>query len=544
MKSLLTKQLRRFDLCPDATPKGEAWTQFLERVKETYASMERDRYLLEQAMNVSSDEMRELIDELRQRNHELTKEIDGHAVTAERLHYRAAHDLLTGLVSRTTLLDHLEQELARFPDRPGESFAALFIDLDNFKRINDSLGHSAGDAVLRVVADRLRIISSEFARFDPLIARIGGDEFVVVLSGLNDDQPAIDLAEAICGAVGESIDLGHRKVTIATSIGITRGTSEHQDGDDVLRDADIAMYAAKRAGKDRFAMFDQKMRRGLLNRLLTEQELREGIDAGRLVMHYQPTVCLESGNVTGFEALVRWNHPVRGLVGPDCFIPIAEESGLIGKLGEWVLQQACRDLNAMKLACRMRGRRLRVAVNLSRRELDDPDFAARFYTVLEAHGVQPSEIIVEITERTVAADPQRITETVAGLRERGVAIHMDDFGVGESSLSCLHQLPLDAVKIDRGFVARAVNSRELMAFIDAIVTLAHILGLEVVGEGVESPEQVAMLQAAGCDVGQGYYFARPVPLHEAVDLLHDAARHWMHDDAGFIAQPCRLSTRA
>ncbi|MEE9405690.1 MAG: EAL domain-containing protein [Algisphaera sp.] len=530
MNPLLTKQLRKLGLAPDQLPDAATWSRLLGKVGEAYGAFDQDRYLLEQAMAVSSEEMDELMEQVRLRNAKLENEVAEHAITADRLRYRASHDLLTGLSSRQTLIEIVGRNLRRIRSEKVSGsalgFATLFIDLDHFKRINDSLGHEAGDHVLRVVADRIRVAGMGFPQAQLTLARIGGDEFVVVLSSIETPQTAYDCAEVICFALEEPIVVGNQSVTVSASVGVALGEADHGSANDVLRDADIAMYAAKSAGKGQYAVFDQVMRQGVLDRLNLEQELRESIAQGDFVLNYQPKVDLESGLLTGFEALVRWNHPAKGVIAPDLFIPMAEETGLIVPLGEWILRQACRDLKQWKRDLVHLPQGLQIAVNLSRRQMTGEPFGKRFMAILAEEGIQPKEIIAEITEHAVASDPQKVIETVQWLRRMGVQIHIDDFGVGESSLSSLHSLPIDAVKIDRSFIALAAESRALMGIVDAIVTLSHHLGLAVIAEGIETLEQVAMLQATGCDIGQGYYFAKPIAFDEVAAMLDGQGLHW------------------
>lgn len=531
MSHLLDKQFKKYGLSQDSPPDPQEWARFLAKVKETYDAEAQERYLLEQAMEVSSQEMRELMDQVKKRNSELVTEINQHALTTEQLRYSATHDLLTGLTSRTMLLELLGQSLIRIREEPTPDCAVLFVDLDDFKPINDSLGHEVGDHVLIEAGKRLKQACEPFAHTKPKISRIGGDEFVVLLCSVQDRADTLACAGNICAHLSQSIVANDHQVVIGCSIGIAYAEPTHDSANDILRDADIAMYQAKSSGKDSFAEFDHHMYDQSVRRLATEQELRRSIDEGWFVVYYQPKINLNTGDIEGFEALVRWDHPESGILGPDCFIGVAEETGLINALGDLVLRQVCRDLCRWMKMYPQEISRLDIAVNLSRRQLTVTNFAQHFLKILADEGVDPSYIIAEITEYAVSSDEEQIIETLRELRAWGVRVHMDDFGVGESSLGALHRLPLDTVKIDRGFIMRAQGNRQHMAIVETIVNLAHNLGLRVVAEGIERLEQIAQLQACDCDTGQGYYFARPLPAEAALQYVLDQATRWRFENA-------------
>lgn len=527
MNPILAKQLAKLGIDPELSPEPEVWSRLLCKLNQTYDAWDRDRYLLEQAMEVSSQELRELMEVVQARNELLQAEVQEHAQTAERLHYNATHDLLTGLSSRQMLLEMIGQCLLRVRDQPSPEYAALFIDLDSFKPINDTLGHEVGDEVLIEVADRLRYVCLDYRPNKPHIARIGGDEFVVLLGELRSRDTSAHCAQALCRRLALPIDVrgGHR-VSVGASIGIAFGDAAHESANDVLRDADIAMYRAKSLGKGRHALFDREMHQSIVRRLATEQSLRESIDEDRFDPYYQPKVCLSTGDITGFEALVRWRHPTEGVLAPNAFLEIANETGLIVPIGEAVLRRICRDLRRWIEQAPKATRNISVAVNLNRRQLMMPDAIPRLLRLLGEERIDPSRIIVELTEHSVATDTRRIVGVMNTLRQAGVKIHMDDFGTGESSLAALHHLPLDAVKLDRQFISRSRGNRELTAVVAAVVTLAHNLGLTAIGEGIERLDQIAQLQACECDQGQGFFFARPLPADEALDHLLNQVRRW------------------
>lgn len=428
------------------------------------------------------------------------------------LAHTALHDELTGLPNRYLC----SERLARAVDaarRGGPGYAVFFLDFDRFKLVNDSLGHDAGDRLLREVAGRLTscLAGAEFsaASSSSLAARMGGDEFVILAEGVETAEAASGLAEYLTRRLAEPYAVEGLNLSATASIGITTSALGYTSSEGPLRDADTAMYHAKAAGKARYVLFDRRMHESAKERLRLEQDLRGAVDRGEFVLHYQPVVCLSTGNLHGFEALVRWNRPGEGLVGPDRFIPCAEEMGAIIPLGSWVLREACAKLAAVE---RTSGAAAgSISVNVSAKQLASPRLIEQVDAALRESGIEPGRLILEITESAVIGDPDAAAELLRRLKQIGVRLHMDDFGTGYSSLSYLHRLPLDGLKMDRSFMRGIGERREYAAVVQAIITLAHNLGMTVIAEGVETPEQVALLQSMECGFAQGYYFGRPAP---------------------------------
>ncbi len=516
MHPLLERQLRKQRLTPESPPEGSAWREILALVDQAYESSDEDRYIVERSMVVSSAEMRQLMDQLENRNKELSWEIDKHAKTAAMLRYSATHDELTGLPSRMVLLERLRACIERHRCSDSYQYAVLFADLDEFKLINDSLGHDIGDEVLIEVGRRLMAASESVGSREPLVARIGGDEFVIVLEDIGSERQAIGVAENVSRSLASPFSLARRKLSVRASVGISFGSNGYREAGTILRDADTAMYRAKKAGKSCYTIFDSQMHADVVARLTIEQELRASIARQDFVLHYQPLISLTDGRIRGFEALARWNHPERGLLAPSEFIDAAEETGLIVPLGDLLTKRAFCDLAEWK---RRTGCDTTVAINISKRQLIADHFERAFVEAARDAGVSPSSAVIEITETTATSDHDKVFDVLARLRQIGVKIHMDDFGTGYSSLSAIHQMPFDAIKIDRSFTSRIENQRRHAAIVMAIIMLAHNLGLEVIAEGIETPEQLAFLQSCDCDMGQGYYFAKPIETAAVCRLL-------------------------
>ncbi|MFP5512620.1 MAG: EAL domain-containing protein [Alphaproteobacteria bacterium] len=427
--------------------------------------------------------------------------------------FDAVHDAMTGLPNRTLLLDRIGQALDRNRRAGARPFAAIIIDLDRFKAINDALGTSAGDRVLRIVAKRL----DTSRRVGDTLARLSADEFAVLVDELDDAGDALEAAERMARAISRPITLEEgRDLVLTASIGVALSQTGYDRAEDMLRDASLSMYRAKSGGRARIDVFDAKLRRQAMAAMRMEADLRAALEQGQLCLHYQPIVLLETGAIAGFEALMRWNHPDRGLVPPAEFIPLAEETGLITPMGRWALREAVRRL-ALWQARFPRATPLFMSVNVSTRQFRDDDLVGAVRDLLDAVPIPPSSLKLELTESLLMQDPDECRMLMQSIRDMDVRLSIDDFGTGYSSLAYLHKLPVDVLKIDRSFV-RAVSTGEgNAAIVQVIAGLATILRLDAVAEGVETADEAVYLRGL-CKYAQGYHFARPAP-PEAVERL-------------------------
>ena len=431
---------------------------------------------------------------------------------AARLLHEALHDELTGLPNRTLLLDRLAQALRRRRRDERHRFAVLFLDLDRFKVVNDSLGHLVGDQLLIAVARRLR----QVLRPSDTVARLGGDEFALLLEDMDPSRDAEAVADRVHRALGVPVVVGGHEVFTSVSIGICHGDESYRRPEDLLRDADTAMYKAKKLGKARYEIFDDELHGWALARLELETGLRRALDRGEFVVHYQPIMELSSGALEGFEALVRWKRPgASGLVMPDKFISEAEETGLIASLGSQVMRAACHF--GAKLN-RSVSRPMKLSVNVSSRQLRQPDFVDQVESILAATGMDARNLVIELTETALIENADTAVAMLDRIREFGVHVHLDDFGNGYSSLSYLQRFPIDRLKIDRSFVAGLSSSNEDQAIVRAILSLAESLGKGVVAEGIETEDQLERLVGMRCAYGQGYLFSRALSDADARDL--------------------------
>jgi diguanylate cyclase (GGDEF)-like protein/PAS domain S-box-containing protein len=429
----------------------------------------------------------------------------------EELEHQANHDALTGLANRNLLKDRLKQALA-LAHRYNRPFSLTFIDLDNFKLINDSLGHDIGDRLLKLAGERLAACVQE----GDTVARLGGDEFVLLVAEQEREEGVYRAVQRVMAAISQPFVIDEREFKITCSAGIASFPRDGEDADTLLRNADTAMYRAKDLGRNNFQLYSSDMNADLGERLTLETDLWKAVERNELVLHYQPKVELKSGRIIGMEALLRWNHPTKGMIPPGIFIPVAEASSLITEIGSWVIHEACRNNKAWQDA---NLRSVPIAVNISARQLHDKDLVETVRTALQETRLRPEHLEIELTESAVMMHPEDAINTMARLRGMDVRIALDDFGTGYSSLSYLKRLPVTGLKIDQSFVRDLAFDPDDAAIVRAIVAVAHELMLEVTAEGVETAEQAEFLKTHGCNEAQGYYFARPVPADAMRALL-------------------------
>jgi len=446
----------------------------------------------------------------------------------ELMAHAAIHDPLTDLPNRTLLVDRLEMALNR-TDRSSGNVMVAFVDLDHFKVINDSLGHDRGDWVLRLVADRLR----ETMRPGDTVARLGGDEFVVLCDDVPDEAAAFELAQRVAASLRAPLIVEDLEVFVTASLGVAlakgRGTSPER----LMSDADTAMYRAKESGRASIEMYDEQKDVWSIGRLRVGNDLHRAISRGQFELHYQPFVDLHTSSLIAVEALVRWRHPTRGLLFPGDFIELAEDTGLVVPLGSWVLNEACRQSAGWCDRRADTGReawRSAVSINVAPRQLAERQFPQQMAEIIQETGIDPDRVWLEITEGTLLRDPERTIQTLRLLRDQGMHISIDDFGTGYSSLSYLRRLPVECLKIDRGFVHRLDKSKENEAIVRAVIALAEALGLACIAEGVETASQLGVLRGLGCDLAQGYYFGRPLPAQDLGSFPTDDLASWRPAD--------------
>ncbi|MCU7839925.1 MAG: EAL domain-containing protein [Candidatus Thiodiazotropha sp. (ex Troendleina suluensis)] len=431
------------------------------------------------------------------------KDVSDSMRTQKRLRHLAYYDTLTGLPNRVELRNQLSQAISH-AERHEESLAVLFLDLDRFKNINDSLGHDEGDSLLREVARRLR----HTLRNDDTVARNGGDEFIVLLRGPINENDVLRVVDKLFSCMSTPFTLAGLEYNVSASMGISLYPQDYKSKKDLLKGADIAMYQAKAKGGSGYCFFSRDMESRVMERMELEHSLRQGLLRHELVNYYQPQYNLTTGQLEGAEALVRWQHPQLGLVGPGRFIPVAEDTGDIVSLGENVLKRACRQLVEWRAA----GLNLpRVSVNLSPRQLSHPEITKQVIEALHENGLEADSLVLELTESALMQHPEQAARSLAELKSMGVRLSVDDFGTGHSSLSYLRRFPLDCVKVDRSFVQDIPDNEEAAALVGAIVHLAHSLKMVVVAEGVETAAQLEFLRQAGCEGAQGYLLGKPMP---------------------------------
>ncbi len=446
----------------------------------------------------------------------------------DQLLHDAFHDGLTGLANRALFMDHLRMTVERCKSRHSNPYAVLFLDYDRFKVVNDSLGHAEGDELLKQIARRLEL----WTRTGDLVARLGGDEFVILLTEMLEPEDAIQVAERIQEDLKEPFDLNGRDLFISASIGIALSIDGFRTAEDMLRDADIAMYRAKSTGRARHQVFTEAMRIQATTRLQLETELRHALEHNEFEVHYQPILNLVTQAIKGFEALVRWHHPERGFISPEEFIPTAEESGLILPLGRWILRESCRQMRIWQESL-PHAESLVISVNLSAKQFLQTDLAEQVVEALESSGLPSRCLKLEITESYLIENSDKAVKVMNRLRDIGVELSLDDFGTGYSSLSYLHRLPVNSLKIDRSFISQMSESEEHGEIVRTIVRLAQNLKMDVIAEGIETAEQLDQLNELNCGFGQGYLFARPMDAEMAEEFINEN----IGTVSGLIEQP-------
>jgi diguanylate cyclase (GGDEF)-like protein len=448
---------------------------------------------------------------------DLQKRTDELGALAEQLRHQAFHDPLTGLANRALLNDRAGHAFARSLRRASK-IAVVAVDIDAFKRVNDSHGHEVGDELLRLLALRLQ----EASRPEDTVARMGGDEFIVLVDAVNAVEDAVGLAERLHAAMGPKFVLGETEQTVTVSIGVACGSAGTTSFEQLLCDADVAMYAVKAGGRDAVELFRPSMHQQARERYRLQADLHRALDQEELRLLYQPEFRVAGGQLKGFEALVRWNHPTQGSMGPDRFIPVAEESGLIVPLGRWVLRQALRQAVAWD-SIGDTPERLSISINVSGAQLKAPSLAGDVKDAIEDTGIDPARVVLEITETALVEDSRTVIAALQALKRLGVRIAIDDFGTGYASFAYLRRVPVDILKVDRSFVAASSHDTRARGLLEAMIGIGHTLSLVTIGEGIEKPDQLATLEGVGCDLAQGYLLSRPLSAQDAERLIAEAA---------------------
>jgi diguanylate cyclase (GGDEF)-like protein len=447
----------------------------------------------------------------------LREEINERRRVQQQLVHDALHDSLTGLPNRALLIERIDFAIAHAKRNPNYRYGLLFIDLDRFKVINDSLGHFIGDQLLIAVSRLLQ----ECVRENDLVSRLGGDEFVILLDGVDNIHDVTSIGERIQQKLRSPFELEGQQIFTSASIGIVFSSDEYGNPADLMRDADIAMYRSKDEGKARYTIFDQKMYDETLKLVELENNLRFALKRGELAMHYQPIISVDSNNLVGFEALIRWHHPERGLISPVEFIPIAEDTGLIVEIGEWLLKEACQQLQAWRQQFSFipKINSLKMSINLAIQQLQEPDFINKLDQILLETGLDGSSLRLEITESVLIEPEGNIQNTLRKIKNRNIKLSIDDFGTGYSSLSYLRRFPIDNLKIDRSFIHQMNFDSENFEIVRLIITLAKTLGMKTISEGVETSLQLNQLKGLGCEFAQGYLFSIPLAPKEIESML-------------------------
>ena len=432
----------------------------------------------------------------------------------EQMIHDALHDSLTSIPNRTLLLDRIRQSLVRRKRYPETSFAVIFIDLDRFRLVNESLGHIHGDELLKLISERLK----ESIPMGDTVARLGGDEFSMLIQDIVHVKDAENIAKDIQHSFSKPFSLGDREVFASASMGIAHSDNDYKTPEEILRDSELAMYRAKRDGKAQSIVFEKRFRQSTLSPIDLDTDLRRALDRDEMELHYQPIISMRDRSISGFEALLRWSHRSRGAISPNEFIPLAEETGLIYDLGQWVLRKACEQIAGWNKD-KSKEEQLEISINLSGRQFSDPNLVGGIVENIEKSGFNAEFLKIEITESALMENAQRSVSMLNQLKDLNIKVCVDDFGTGYSSLSYLHTFPIDTLKIDRSFVHDMSRNFRNMEIIRTIIMLAHNLKLDVIAEGVETAEQYAQLSALGCQFAQGFYFSRPVNSSDAALLI-------------------------
>lgn len=489
--------------------------------KHEFRMLHRDgayRWILSRGVSVKAD------DGLAFRFAGSQTDVTDRKLVEEKLFYDASHDLLTDLPNRGLLLERLTEAIRRYKRNDARKFAVLFLDLDRFKIINDSLGHVAGDKLLVQASKRLLIC----VRDTDMIARLGGDEFAILLEDLEHDDDAIRTVERIQQELTRPYYLNDHEVFTSASIGIALGSHGYHNAEELLRDSDTAMYRAKSQGTAGYVIFDSELHEQAIKRLQLENDLRRAVEKQEFELYYQPIISVQTLQIEGFEALVRWNHPVKGLVPPLDFIPIAEETGLIVPMGWWILNEACAQMRRWHDELSLETP-LNVSVNMSGRQFLQANFIGKLEDCLRETGLDGNYLKLEITETVIIDNPEAASELLEQVKDLDISLALDDFGTGYSSFSYLHQFPFDVVKIDRSFVGNIDKSPESLEIVSAIISLSQSLGLKITAEGVETKEQLLLLESMRCEMAQGYLFAKPLPASEVPAFIESISGGWQDD---------------